>query len=171
MEMPRSILGLIAASMLLAADRPRADPAQSLAGRYYSQFADGLVTGERYTGENIVEIVPVAPHAAYVRLHLDYYNGHTCGIYGVAISKGDSLTYRDPKQESTGCILTVRRLGKSLSIDDGARSCSSYCGARGSLSRVTLPYASKRPIRYLARLKQSRQYGDALKEWRTSESR
>lgn len=156
--------------MLLAANRELTDPARSLAGRYYSQFADGLVIGEKYTGEDIVEVVPVAPHAAYVRVHLDYYNGHTCDISGVASAEGSALIYPDGKpnyESDAGCILTVKRLGKSLSIDDRGSSCSSYCGARGTLSNVSLPYESKRPIRYLPRLKQSSEYRDALTEWRT----
>src|SRR5215218_7625700 len=86
---------LTAAPLLLAADQPQADPAQALAGRYYSQFPNALVSGEKYTGENIVEVVQVAPRAAYVRVHLDYYNGHTCGLNGVAKSQGDALVVRD----------------------------------------------------------------------------
>jgi len=167
----RLVVALGAVPLLLAADRPIADPAQSLAGRYFSQFADGLVTGEKYTGEDIVEVVPVASGAAYVRVHLDYYNGHTCGIYGIATAKADALVYHDSKpnfESAGGCVLTVRRAGKSLSVDDGAASCSSYCGARGTLSLVNLPYKSKRPVRYLARLKQSSEYRDALTEWRAS---
>ena len=160
---------LTAAPLLLAADQPHPDPAQVLAGRYYSQFPDALVSGEKYTGENIVEVVPVASHAAYVRVHLDYFNGHTCGLYGVAKSYGDALVFRDLKQdlENQVCVLTVRRVGKSLSLDDGGGTCRSYCGARGSLSQVELPYGNKRPIRYLRRLKQSPQYRDALTEWQT----
>ena len=87
METLRPTLVLVAVPMLLAADRPLPDPAHSPAGRYFSQFADGRVTGEKYTGEDIVEVVPVASHAAYIRVHLDYYNGHTCGIYEVASSR------------------------------------------------------------------------------------
>ena len=171
--MLRLVLAFGVAPLLVAADQPIADPAQSLAGRYFSQFADGLVTGEKYTGEDIVEIVPVAPGAGYVRVHLDYYNGHTCGIYGVATAKGDALVYYDSKpnfESARGCILTVRRAGSSLLVDDEGGSCSSYCGARGTLSRVDLPYKSKRPIRYLTLLKQSSEYRDALTEWRSRKS-
>jgi hypothetical protein len=38
---------------------------------------------------------------------------------------------------------------------------------RGTLSKVAVPYASKRPIRYLPRLKASQEYRWALDEWRT----
>ena len=154
--------------LALGASRATPDPAQALAGRYYHQFADGLVTGGKYTGEDIVEIVPVAPNAAYFRIHLDYYNGHTCSISGVAQTERQALVYRDSEKQNDGtvCILRITRAGKSLSIDDGEQSCKSACGARGSLSAVTLPYSSKRPIGYLARLKASDQYRFAIAEWR-----
>jgi hypothetical protein len=70
--------------LLLATTASTLDPAHALAGRYYRQFPDALVGGEKYTGEDVVEIVPVAAGAAYVRLHLDYYNGHTCALSGIA---------------------------------------------------------------------------------------
>ncbi|HYX46126.1 MAG TPA: hypothetical protein VE820_04830 [Sphingomicrobium sp.] len=161
-----AILALI--PLCLATTRASTDPAQNLAGRYYAQFKDALVTGEKYIGEDIVEIVPVAPGSAYVRIHLDYYNGHTCGIFGVAQSQAAALVYRDPTPQYDGgtCTLRLERNGRSLSIDDNGGSCSGYCGARGSLSKVTVPYSSKRPIRYLARLKASEEYRDALAEWR-----
>src|SRR4051812_16211968 len=151
--------------MLAAATRASQDPTQSLAGRYYRQFPDGLVTGEKYTGEDIVEIVAVNPSAAYFRVGLDFYNGHRCSISGVAKSEGDALVYRDQPPFLRQCSLTIRRTGKDLLLDDGESSCKSYCGARGGLSDVRLPYRSKRPIRYLARLKRSREYQEAIAEW------
>ena len=163
--------GIVIAALLplmLAATRAAPDPAQALAGRYYRQFPDASVTGEKYRGEDIVEIVPVSPAAAYFRVHLDYYNGHTCGIFGVARSEGGALVYRDPDRQPDGrsCVLRLQRSGGSLSIDDEGGSCKSDCGARGSLSDVKIPYASRRPITYLARLKGSPQYRDAIREWR-----
>ena len=159
---------LTGATGALAADTT----VSSLAGRYYRQFPNAFVSGEKYTGEDIVEIVPVTPATAYVRIHLDYYNGHYCGIYGIARTEGDALVYREagrpsPIADNRRCVLTVRRDGKSLSIDDEDGSCRGYCGMRGTLSDVTLPFASKRSIRYMARLKASYEYKAALIEWRT----
>lgn len=156
---------------LLAIAGPAApDTAQTLAGRYYKQFPDGFVTGEKYTGEDVVEIVPVAPGVAYLRLHLDFYNGHSCGLAGVTAAGKTGLVYRE-KAVSKGypqCVLTIARAGTTLHLDDNGGTCSAeHCGARGSLSNVDLPFASKRPIRYMARLKASTEYRDALVEWRT----
>ena len=161
---------LVLSPLLLAAAKTSADPAQALSGRYYRQFPNAFVSGEKYTGEHIVEIVPVAHGAAYFRIHLDYYNGHSCTIYGIARVEEDALVYRDPSPDHEGgpCVLELKRSGNSLSIDDGQATChSSHCGMRGSFSNVSLPFSSKRPIGYMARLKASREYRWALDEWRT----
>ena len=166
----RRIKALALLPFLLAATKSTLDPSEALAGRYYRQFPNGNVDGDKYTGEDIVEIVPVASGAAYVRIQLDFFNGHQCNIYGIARSENDALVYRDPSPTYDGrpCALTVKRAGRSLSIDDEEGTCHySHCGARGSFSGVELPYSSKRPIRYMPRLKASDQYRLALDEWRT----
>jgi hypothetical protein len=166
-----AIAALAVSPLLAAAAKSTSDPARDLAGRYYRQFPNGTVDGDKYTGEDVVEIVPVAPGSAYVRIHLDYYNGHSCGIFGVGRSQGGALVYRDPGTDSDGshCVLSVRRAGASLKIDDSEGSCSRYCGMRGTLHDVSMPYASKRPIRYMARLKASDAYRRATAEWRTGQ--
>ena len=166
------LIRLALAGPLLLAGAPASapGPVRALAGRVSSQFPDALMDGTSYTGENIVEVVPVAANAAYVRIHLDYANGHQCGIAGIARAEGDRLVYHDPSPPVTGprpCTLSIARAGRSLSIDDAGGSCSTYCGARGTLSDVTIPWSSHRPITYLARLRASSQYREALTEWRT----
>ena len=151
--------------LLLATTASTLDPAHALAGRYYRQFPDALVGGEKYTGEDVVEIVPVAAGAAYVRLHLDYYNGHTCALSGIAKAKGVGLVFDDGGQAGNHCVLRIERSGSSLRLDDSAGKCFDYCGARGTLTNVRVPYSSRRPIRYLARLKSSPQYRNALADW------
>jgi len=165
---PTGALRLVAAAIPILAAGP-ADPAESLAGRYSRQFPNALVSGERYTSENIVEIVPVAPRAAYVRLELQFFNGHVCSLYGVARADRDALVYTEGGTETQGeerCRLRIARKGAALAWDDGG-SCKGYCGARGSFREDGLPWASRRPIRYLPKLKASRQYRNALVEWRT----
>jgi hypothetical protein len=164
---------LLLIPLLLAATRATPDPAQALAGRYYAHFPSGFWSGEKYAAEQIVEIVPVAPGAAYVRIHLDTYNGHGCTFAGVANAEDGKLVYRSAAPAKTDafgrCILSISRSGRSLRIDDLDRhGCSiDSCGAYGSLEDIRLPYASRRPIRYMARLKTSLEYRDALIEWRT----
>ena len=161
------------APLLIGAASSAPTTAVSLAGRYYRQFPNALVSGEKYTGENVVEIVPVAANAAYVRLHLDYYNGHSCSLWGVARSEGETLVYRDPGKtfDGTPCVLKIRQAGRDLSIDDTGGTCSDNCGARGTLSEVSLPFASRRRITYMSRIKASPQYREAILEWRRTPAR
>lgn len=160
-------LAMLAPLLLVAAGPAAPDPISALAGLYYRQFPDALVDGTKYTGEDIVEIVPVAPGAAYVRVHLDFYNGHQCDVSGVGGVERGKLVYHEPTLPSgdPGCVLSVWRAGTSLRIDDGEGSCHAWCGARGSLSDVKLPFASRRAIRYMARLKGSEEYREALAAW------
>ena len=162
-------LALAVAALGCCAATGASSPVTALAGRYSSHFRNGLVDGSRYWSDNVVEIVPVSANAAYVRAELQFYNGHMCSISGVASAEGDALVYRTPAPSGTGktCMLAVRHKGTSLQLDDGDGSCQEDCGARGSLSDETLPWKSRRPITYLARLKASAQYRDALARWRT----
>lgn len=145
------------------------DPVSQLAGRYSRSFENGLVDGSKYTSEDIVEIVTVDPRHSYVRLDLQFFNGHICGLQGVARAEGAALVYREPGVPfgERQCVLRIERKGSQLTWDDGDNSCASYCGARGSMGVGALPWRSKRRISYLARLKGAREYRNALTEWRT----
>lgn len=157
----------IAAIALLAAAAGPASPVDALSGRYDRSFPNATVDGERYTGEDIVEIVRVTPDAAYVRASLSFFNGHSCGIAGVARVQGKRLVYRERASPDGGqCTLTIERAGRSLRLDDGGGACKDHCGARGSFTDHDLPFASRRPIRYMTRLKASTQYRQALAQWR-----
>ncbi len=158
----------LAAIVCLGAAAPSSSKVDQLAGRYSRHFPNALMDGTRYWSDDVVEIVPVGARHAYMRIRLEYANGHQCGLSGVAVAEGPALVYREPPEESDdgSCRLRIQRDGASLRLDDGGGSCSTYCGARGTLSGVTLPWRSKRPISYLPRLKASREYVDALAAWR-----
>jgi hypothetical protein len=166
--LPHRLLPACVTICLLTAATPRSvDPATALAGRYDAEFPDGLTSGETYTGRDVVEVVLVASRAAYLRFHLDFYNGHICSLSGIAKAEGDALVLRQAAEIAggSGCTLTVRRAGKTLAWSDPANGCQSYCGIRGSFMSGAVPWASRQPITYLARLKGSRQYRAALSAW------
>lgn len=123
--------------------------AQSLAGRYTHSFRNGNVEGESYTSTDEVTVVPVGASRAVVELHLNFFNGHECGIAGLATLEGDALVYRDPEMTGYGdggpCAIRIRRSGARLYWDD-AGTCSGYCGARGSLRDGSMDFASRRPL-------------------------
>ena len=140
---------------------------ESFAGVYKDRFENGLVSGETYQSEDILEIVPTGPDAAYVRTSLEFYNGHQCSLSGIAHTEGADLVYREPAAKQIGdtrCVLHVARKGADVVLSDEDGSCKVYCGARGSLSGDSFRASSRRPIRYMVRLKASRQFREAVAE-------
>ena len=160
---------------LAASSAAQADQTvDALAGRYGSHFRNGDVSGDRYWSDDVVEIVPVGPDTAYIRLELDFFNGHMCWINGIGRSANGRIVYNDHGSMSPGepCVLSVSRRGRDLLIDDGGGSCHfGYCGERGSLSDETLPFSSRRRISYMKRLKASAEYRNALKDWDAHQAR
>ena len=154
-----------------------ADPVQQLAGRFSEHFENSDVDGDNFWSDNIVEVVPVSTHAAYFRIHLEFYNGHECGIWGIAQTGGSGLRYQHAEQvydfkakgmKNTQCVLQISKQGDHLLLQelDPDSACKiNYCGMRGSFDGITLPWNSHRPITYLQKLKASRQYQDTLKQW------
>ena len=151
-----------------------ASPVDSLAGRYSRHFQNGMVDGSKYWSDDVVEIVPVDATHAYFRADLQFYNGHSCAISGIARAAGGKLVYREKQPSYDGgptCRLTITTKGKSLLLDDGDGGCQSYCGARGSLTGLDfIPLSSKRPISYMAKLKGSSQYNDAIAAWKAGKT-
>lgn len=163
-----------------AADTSAVTAAKAIEGVYKQRFTNGMITpgkapGEQdtpYQSENIVEIVRHDDQHVYVRASLQFYNGHSCSIYGMARHEGDGFVFRDPEPAYDGgqrCTLTVAQSGDAITLTDrvtpdGVATCKSYCGMRGSLSDVALPMASRRTIRYMERLRESREYRQAAKQ-------
>jgi hypothetical protein len=168
-----SVLLFFAIAMSLANAAPASEsmrPVDNLKGRYSLHFRNGTVGGRSYWSDDVVEIVPVSKGAAYVRAHLEFYNGHECNIWGVAEAERNELVYRDPQSPFSGprCVLHIFRSGNSLKLDDKNGGCKGYCGVRGGFNGDTLPFASRRSIHYMVLLKSSRQYREALKDWHSN---
>ena len=144
-----------------------------LSGRYSKHWLNNMMDGEKYWSDDVVEIVPLSDDTAYVRVELEFANGHGCGIFGVAKAENNELVYREPaKQDSTGpqCVLHISKSGSKLHMDDGGVEATchlGHCGARGMLT-WDLPFNSKRPITYMSRLRASPQYLAALSEWNSA---
>jgi len=144
------------------------DPVTALAGRYERHFRNGMVDGSTHWSDNVVEIVPLDADHAYVRFSLQFYNDHSCGLAGVAHREGAALVYEAAGDDAapTRCRLVIRREGAKLAWSDGEGGCRAFCGVRGSLLHGDLPWQSRRPIRYMARLRASPRYRDAIAAWR-----
>jgi hypothetical protein len=145
----------------------------TIAGVYRFHFKNGFVRpGDgTYESEDILEVVPLDERTAYVRASLEFFNGHSGGIYGVATLQGRTLLYDDGRAGPDRCV--VRFVWEDKDVVTKADyeltpGCTSYHGARGSLDGARFPRASRRPIRYLSRLKASKEFREATEKYRAS---
>lgn len=89
---------LISASAALGA--AAVNPVTQLAGRYSKSFENGLIDGSKYMSEDIVEIVTVDPRHSYVRLDLQFFNGHVCGLGGSRVPRAPRSCIASPASRS-----------------------------------------------------------------------
>nr|WP_143029055.1 hypothetical protein [Massilia sp. PDC64] len=182
---PKILVPLLAA--LCACTASAQEPAQlmqKIAGVYKHRFMSATITpgkapGEAdvpYQAEDVIEIVPYDADHVYVRAHLDFYNGHTCDIAGMARHEQGAFVYRDTLSLAVAayppCTLKVSVEHDKLTLTDRATpdavsSCRAYCGVRGSLN-YSIDMDKRRPIRYLDRLKASREYKQAVDDLQTA---
>ena len=133
-----------------------------LAGRYNHHFRNGTVFGETYRSDDVLEIVRLDRRRAYFRAKVNFFNGHSCAIWGVAHLEGNALVYRGTDR----CVMRLRQVGTGLDLDDAGGSCQQTCGVRGTYRGEGPEFrlSSRRPISYLPRLRASREYRDAIAE-------
>ena len=177
---PRISLAALILALALALDVALAAVAAApglpaeLAGVYKHRFANSDMQGDHFTSEDILEIVPVTADAAYVRLHLEFYNGHECAISGIARQAGQSLVYDGPADaDGKPCRLTLASRGDGIHIFEGENGAcrAQTCGMRGGYGYKAdgppdFTSGQRRAIRYLPRLVASTEYQSALAEYR-----
>ncbi len=171
-----SLIAVLSTALILPAACGAQDLIGSLEGVYKVRGISSIVVpgeaSEIVQVEDVLEIVRVDDSHAYFRTRLMFDNGHRCSLWGVAEQRGDELLYRQSADLLPGlpaCALKIRRSGDTVMLTDRwedkqATSCSSACGARGSLHDARFPFKSKRAIGYLPRLKSAREYREALAE-------
>jgi hypothetical protein len=175
----RILLACCAMSAALGVAAADSGDAQQLmnkmAGVYKHRFMSGVIVpgkaDEPYQAENVIEIVPYDADHVYLRVHLDFYNGHDCTIWGIARYEKGAFVYHGHEPEPEGypqCRLRVGVDKDKLRLTDrdseqGISSCRAYCGVRGSLV-YDIGMDKRRDIRYMDRLKESRQYRQAIDE-------
>lgn len=161
-----------------SAEAPPAKAMKEMAGVYKHRFMNGIITPGKapmeadtpYESEDIVEIVPYDDTHIYVRAELQFYNGHTCSISGMAGYEQGRFVFHDPEKAADGgppCTLAVTQTKDSLVLTDrlapeGAATCRQFCGVRGSLTDYSIARDKRRPIRYKDRLVRSREYQKAI---------
>lgn len=159
-------VGALAKVPVLPSVAPQID---QITGVYKSRFKNGTVDGQVYMSENILEVVKVTPKTAYFRIHSEFYNGHSCNLWGVADLELDALVYHGgDNYQGQPCELrfTVNKQGIILNdVNEGCRAFS--CGNRGAFddgTHVDYPFTTRRPIRYMARLLVSSEYANAVEQ-------
>ena len=137
-----------------------------IAGVYKKTFKNGNIDGGKYQSEDILEIVKVTPAAAYVRTHLEFFNGHVCDIWGVANVERTALVYRGGTNvQGKKCVLSVKTAGGKVALDDLEGACAiGTCGNRGMYNGTAFDLKARRPIRYMDVLMKSDQYKDSIDE-------
>ena len=163
------LLPLLALAVLPATAFAAAPDLDQAAGVYKHHFANGDVQGDKYTSEDVFELVKLSPKTAYFRIHSEFFNGHVCDIWGVADLMPDALTYFGPLDyDKQPCVLKFTANAKGLKVDDVAGACRTMnCGERGGFSTsddVSYPFVARRPIRYMPRLLASKEYKQAVAE-------
>jgi hypothetical protein len=162
------------AAALSAAAQPaplasRAPDLDQISGVYKHRFANGDVSGDRYISEDIFELVKITPKTAYFRIHGEFYNGHTCDLWGVADLEADALTYHGPADyQGEPCILKFSVNADGIIVNDVGGACRDQsCGERGGYgmgTQVDYPFTARRTIRYLPLILKSSEYASAVKE-------
>jgi hypothetical protein len=151
--------------------KPRSESAAFLtqvAGVYKARFQNGNIDGDKYQSEDILEVVPIDDRAAYVRMDLEFFNGHSGKIYGIATYEKNSLIYDNGKQGDDRCVVEyVWSSDKVVTRADYEKTpgCLAYHGARGGFDQVQFLVKTKRAIRYMQRLKDSREFKDAVEKY------
>jgi len=186
--MKRNVLAWLATALLSmppvhAAEKSPSALMHEIDGVYKKRFTSGMIVpgqskDEPYPAENIVEIVPYDDKHVYLRAHLDFYNGHTCDISGMAGFEHGAFVYHDPEPplpKERPCVLRLHVTDKRLMLTDretpdAEATCRAYCGARGSLD-YEIDRDQRRQIKYLERLRKSKEYRKAEEDLRTVESR
>ena len=112
---------------------------KEMEGVYKHRFMNGIIApgkaptqaDQAYESENIVEIVRYDDKRIYVRAELQYYNGHSCSISGIAGYDKQGFVFHDPQPAFAGapsCKLKVSLNKDKLLLtdrepDDGESSC------------------------------------------------
>ena len=148
---------------------PAATAIKRIEGVYKHRFANSTVQDEHFQSEDILEIVPYGSDKIYFRILLEFYNGHTCDLLGIAKYEDGAFVYRGPAGDTDICVLAIRTGRKDVTLDDVGGNCKkASCGARGGYQGAGFPLSSRRAIRYMARLRASKEYANAVAEFEQS---
>jgi hypothetical protein len=131
------------------------------------------IEGVYKNAEDVIEIVRRDDNHVYVHAALFSDKTHRCNMAGVATFESGSFIYRDPYaglSDKQQCTLTVTLKGDKLRLTDrsapnGPSTCGGPCGAGGSVGDYAISISKKDKISNLPKLKASKEYLKANKEF------
>ena len=136
-------------------------------GVYKHRFENANIDGEKYTSENILELVPVTDDSLYFKIHLEFYNGHECNLSGTAQLRknGNFIFYKkSPLNPDNYIRLQIKPTTEGIILRDDGTERNFQCGARGGYDETTFSKKGRRVIKYMNRIKLSSDYKNALEE-------
>lgn len=138
-------------------------------GSYEYTFPNRLMDGTQYTSKNQLLIMRDSQNTAYFNTHLDWANGHSCDLAGIADIKSQStLVYRVSSIMNKTCRFEINIQSNKIVFGDKDGACRLIsCGARGMLDEVEFELKSRKQIKP-AVIKKSREYIRALEEYNSS---
>jgi hypothetical protein len=163
------LAGPLASHAQLPTLKSHAPNLDQAAGVYKHRFANEDVSGDKFTSEDVFELVKLTSKTAYFRIHAEFYNGHMCALRGVADFESDALTYHGPRDfEGHPCVLKFTANEAGLITNDVGGYCrTETCGPRGGYgygAQVDYPFEARRRIRYMPVILKSSEYASAVKE-------
>ena len=124
------------------------------------EIDNGDISGDRYVATDVLTVVATDRTHALVSFDLNFFNGHACGLSGIARLEGRMLVYRESARlpEDPPCVLRLWRQGGRLRWNADNNGCRTYCGARGSFTDGGMLWSSRRPISRANRARLLREY-------------
>jgi hypothetical protein len=138
---------------------------EGLEGLYRYKFQNGLMNGKKYESENRLALLKVTYASAYFSTHLEWANGHTCDLSGIAdLDATGALIYRKPSIEGQTCLFSIKTTRNGLVFGDEGGACRLVsCGVRGRLAGVEFRFKDRGQLNG-DEIRKSREFANAVVE-------
>ncbi len=139
---------MVIAIMSVAIDAWAAE-ADTYAGHYTVALKKGYLRApDKNKDRDSLDILDEGGQGAFFRIHLDWANGHSCDISGMATrTENGALLYTEPSLHDTTCTLRIEPNPESLRLLDPAGACQYIaCGRRGMLDGVRFLRRNRAPV-------------------------
>ena len=149
------------------------DPAtiESSQGIYKYSFPNALMDNTQYTSENRFLLMPISPTTAYFDVHLEWANGHSCDLSGIAdVMSEQVLSYSTPSIMEKTCTFNIDLGANEFVFGDSNGACRIIsCGSRGMLDGVEFEYETVEKITP-AIIKETPSFIRAMSEYKTEDT-